>query len=145
MPDQANTIHFLLVEDDDDHAELITLALKRSRMSCQIDRVGDGEQALALLRNEHPFQDAIRPDLILLDLNMPRMNGHEVIEIVKKDAALSMIPIIVLTTSNAEADKVRAYQSHANSYLIKPLNFDQFQGLADKLSEYWTELNKTPL
>ncbi len=131
-------IRFLLVEDDDDHAELIQLALEDHQVSNAVDRVEDGAQALEYLRNA----DSGQPLVVLLDLKLPRVGGHEVLASMKADPALRNIPVVVLTTSQAEADKARAYELHANSYLVKPVNFSKFQQMAHDLKLYWSIWNE---
>ena len=133
---------FLLVEDDDDHAALTLHALKRHRVSNTIDRVSDGVEAMAYLRRQPPYADKPRPSVMLLDLNMPRMDGHEVLKQVKDDPDLRSLTVVVLTTSEAETDRVKAYSHHANSYLVKPVSFEQFSKMVDELSLYWGVWNK---
>jgi len=136
--------HFLLVEDDDAHAELVMLALSQNRVANTVDRVADGEQALHYLQHTAPFQDKPRPDVVLLDLKLPRMDGHELLQVIKQDASLRTIPIVVLTTSAAEADRARAYHNHANSYLVKPVDFDKFNQMVQDLKLYWCVWNQPP-
>ncbi len=135
-------VHFLLVEDDDDHAELIRMNLAESRIGNTMDRVSDGEEALAYLRREGAFADRPRPDVVLLDLKLPKVDGHEVLAQVKSDDALRCIPIVVLTTSQAEADRAQAYFNHTNSYLVKPVDFAQFQKMVKDLKLYWGVWNQ---
>lgn len=135
--------HFLLVEDDDDHAELVEFSMKNIDGSNSLERVCNGKEAIAYLMREAPFTEAKRPDVILLDLNMPMVNGHEVIKFAKSNPDFRTIPIVVLTTSNAEQDRNRAYQAHANSYVVKPLDFTLFQKLVSDLEEYWSQWNQS--
>lgn len=137
--------HFLLVEDDNDHAYLIRRSLEQNGILSRISHVTDGRQAMAYLRHEGPFADAERPDVILLDLKLPIMDGHEVLRAVKSDANLKTIPIVVLTTSNADQDLARAYAENVNSYLVKPVNFDQLHEMLLQLKLYWALWNKQPL
>lgn len=137
-------VRFLLAEDDPDHAELVMRAMRKNNIANEIMHVSDGAQAIAYLRKQPPFEDAKRPDIVILDLNMPKKNGHEVIEDIKSDPQLSSIPIVVLTTSKSEADRARAYQGHANSFLVKPLDFDQFQEMIKQLGLYWMVFNEPP-
>lgn len=134
--------NYLMIEDDDDHAELIRISMESNGGSNRIDRVTNGVEAIAYLRKQDTYTDAPRPDLILLDLNMPLKNGHEVIEDVKSDDELRMIPIIVLTTSNAQQDRVRAYKSHVNSYVVKPVDFSQFKQMICDIDQFWTQWNQ---
>ena len=130
-------IRFLLVEDDDDHAELVQMALAENRVANEVDRVKDGAQALEYLRKEGAFTEKPRPDIVLLDLKLPKVDGHEVLKQIKDDESLRSIPTVVLTTSQAEADKAKAYYHHANSYLSKPVDFGQFHQMVMDLELYW--------
>ncbi|MGQ9481872.1 MAG: response regulator, partial [Chloroflexus sp.] len=119
----------LLVEDNLDHTELITRVLNDHRIPNRIIHVADGEAALNYLRRQAQFADPAispRPHVVLLDLNLPRLSGLEVLQAMKTDAAISHIPVVVVTTSRAESDLRLAYQFHANSYLVKPVDFEQF-------------------
>lgn len=136
-------LHFLLIEDDDDHATIVIRTLKSNRIANRIDRAVDGEQGLAYLRRQGVYQDACRPDVVLLDLKLPKVDGHEVLAQVKADPELRSIPIVVLTTSAAERDRESAYRLHANSYLVKPVDFEQFRKLVTDLGFYWGVWNKT--
>ena len=137
-------IHFLLVEDDDDHAFLVERALNDNHVSNAVDRVADGEQALAYLRQQGEFADKALPDVILLDLKLPKVDGHEVLHELKDDAGLRTIPVVVLTTSQAESDKAKAYYNHANSYLTKPVDFEKFHQMIKDLKLYWCVWNQPP-
>lgn len=141
---EPRPVRFLLVEDDQDHAELVRLALAENRIANELDHVTDGELALRYLRNQPPFQSAPRPDILLLDLKLPRVDGHEVIREVKHDADLKRLPIVVLTTSDAESDRVNAYNEHVNSYLVKPVDFERFHEMIRTLGLYWTVWNQPP-
>ncbi len=137
--------HFLLVEDDDDHAELVKYSMRSGDGSNQLERVCNGMEAIQYLKQESPFSEARRPDVILLDLNMPMVNGHEVIEFVKNDPDLKTIPVVVLTTSNAQGDRTQAYESYANSYVVKPVDFKMFQQMILDLEEFWSLWNQSPI
>ncbi len=137
-------VRFLLVEDDDDHAELVQMALAENRGANIVDRVSGGEEALAYLRQVGAFTGKPRPDIVLLDLKLPKVDGHEVLEQIKTDESLRSIPVVVLTTSQAEADKAKAYYNHANSYLVKPVDFEKFQQMAKDLNLYWGVWNQVP-
>lgn len=132
---------FLLVEDNDDHAQLVQLALQRCGVGATTRRVNDGAEAIAYLRGEAPYQDQRRPDLVLLDLNLPKVDGIEVLRHIKDDAALRSIPTIMMTSSDAETDRLLAYNSHVNSYVLKPLDPVQFRKLLEDLSCYWGRWN----
>jgi len=138
----------LLVEDDPAHAEIVRRNFVNFHManrSVQLIHVADGQEALDYLFSRGKFQNpgqSSRPDLILLDLRLPKVDGLEVLKIVKEDTDLASIPVVVLTTSSAEADVAKAYESHANSYLVKPLDFSQFNKLMDVLGFYWLVWNQ---
>jgi CheY-like chemotaxis protein len=127
----------LLVEDNPSDVYLTQVAFGRSRAESQIHVVEDGIQAMAFLRRELPYSEAPRPDLVLLDLNLPRKDGHRVLEEMKADPDLCVIPVIVLTTSTAEADISRCYESHANCYISKPVDFDEFERVVQEIESFW--------
>lgn len=137
-------LQFLLVEDDDDHAALTERSLKRSETPCEVVRVADGAAALQYLRKEGSHSEAPTPDVVLLDLKLPRVNGLEVLEQMRADDALSMIPVVMLTTSDADCDRDRAYELHVNSYLVKPLQYSEFRELLSAVSNYWGHWNRPP-
>ena len=134
--------HFLVVEDDEAQRELIRIALTKNHPNLTLTCVSDGEQALDYLRNAGRFKNARRPDIVLLDLKMPKVDGHEVLQKVKNDPALRAIPIVVLTTSANENDRRKAYQMHANSYLVKPIDYETFQNLMCDINHYWALWNE---
>jgi two-component system, chemotaxis family, response regulator Rcp1 len=134
----------LLVEDNKDDVELTLEALKDSRVRMEINVVFDGRSALAFLRGEGEFNHKSRPDLILLDLNLPLMDGREVLEEIRKDPNLTDIPVVVLTTSDDEGDILKAYQLHANCYISKPVDFLQFTEIIKKIEGFWLQLVKLP-
>ena len=135
---------FLLVEDDDAHAELVLMTLAENQISNPVDRVSDGEAALAYVRGEGSYANRLQPDIILLDLKLPKIDGHEVLAQLKADEKLRAIPVVVLTTSAAEVDKAKAYYNHANSYLIKPIDFEKFRQMVMDLRMYWSVWNEPP-
>ena len=136
-------LDILLVEDDDEHAEIIEYNLRKSSLISHIDRVDNGEEALHYLRRENSYAEKQPPSVVLLDLNMPRMNGHEVLLEIRNDQSLKRIPVIILTTSEAELDRRLAYERYANAYLVKPFNFDEFEALVNDLANFWGKWNKT--
>ena len=138
---QVRPLHVLLVEDDDDHAELVLYALRQHAPFHSPARVSDGAQALAYLWQQAPYTEARRPDLMLLDLNLPRLSGLDVLEQVKSDDGLRTIPVVILTTSSSEPDRRYAYARHANSYLVKPASFERFEALVNQLCDYWGRWN----
>ena len=135
---------FLLVEDDDAHAELILMTLAENQISNPVDRVSDGEAALAYVRGEGSYANRLQPDIILLDLKLPKIDGHEVLAQLKADEKLRAIPVVVLTTSATEVDKAKAYYNHANSYLVKPIDFEKFRQMVMDLRMYWSVWNEPP-
>jgi len=140
-------IVILLAEDDPAHAEIVRRNMEISRISNRLEHVVDGRDALDYLYRRGRFSDPARsprPGLILLDLRMPRVDGLEVLRTIKNDADLTRIPVVVLTTSAAEADMAKAYEHHANSYLVKPVDFPQFVSLLETIGYYWLIWNKCP-
>jgi len=134
----------LLVEDNPGDARLTLEILKGAATGKRITHVRDGVEALAYLRREGDYTAATRPDLILLDLNLPRKDGREVLAVVKNDESLRRIPIVVLTSSEAEEDIFQVYDLKANCYIAKPVNFDQFQRVIQCLEEFWLTIVKLP-
>ncbi|WP_169948709.1 response regulator [Microbispora sp. H11081] len=137
-------IEVLLVEDDPGDVLLCREAFSHNKVGNNLHVVNDGEQALAFLRGEDPYASAPRPDLVLLDLNLPRVNGFEVLEEVKKDPSLRSIPVVILTTSEAEQDILRGYNLHANAYITKPVDFDQFTRVVRQVDEFFVTVVKLP-
>jgi CheY-like chemotaxis protein len=137
----------LLVEDDPAHAEIVKRNLDDLRVANRLVHLEDGQQALDYLYRREEFSDLEkfpRPHLILLDLRLPKVDGLEVLKVVKSDLDLNRIPVVVLTTSSAERDMVEAYGYHANSYLVKPVDFGQFGALMEALGYYWLAWNRYP-
>ena len=142
-----DSVKVLLVEDDLGHAELIKRNLQRSSRSLRISHVADGQAAVDYLRHAGDYageNDQPAPDLILLDLRLPRLDGLEVLRQIKEDPALARIPVVILTTSHSEPDIAEAYARRANSYLVKPVDFQQFSNLMDQVKHYWTVWNEYP-
>jgi CheY-like chemotaxis protein len=140
---QPKTINVLLVEDDPGDV-LMTREAFDEYLHNRLDVVSDGEAALAYLRREDPHADAPRPDLILLDLNLPRRDGREVLREVKADPDLASIPVIVLTTSQAEEDVLRSYQLHANAYVTKPVDFEGFIEAIKQIDHFFVSVVQLP-
>jgi chemotaxis family two-component system response regulator Rcp1 len=134
----------LLVEDSPGDVRLTREAFREADKSIHLSVASDGVEAMAFLRQEGQHVDAPRPDLILLDLNLPKMDGREVLAQIKKDDSLKMIPTLILTTSDAEADIARSYQLQANCYLSKPVQLDAFESLVRSISEFWLTTAKLP-
>lgn len=137
-------IEILLVEDNPGDVRLTREALKEAKMRNNLHVVEDGVAALEFLRREDGYGDAPRPDLILLDLNLPRKDGREVLEEIKADPELRRIPVVVLTTSEAEEDVLRSYNLHANCYVTKPVDLDRFIAIVRSIEDFWLTIVKLP-
>jgi len=137
-------IEVLLVEDSPGDVRLTQEAFRDANRSIHLHVASDGVEAMAFLRHEGAHVHAPRPDLILLDLNLPKMDGREVLAHIKGDDSLKTIPTIILTTSAAEADIVKSYQLHANCYLCKPVQFDEFASLVKSINDFWLTKVKLP-
>lgn len=140
----GQNIEILLVEDNPGDIRLIVEVLKDGKLHNNLSVVEDGEQALAYLRREGSYHDAIVPDLILLDLNLPKINGNEVLAEIRQDPHLKHIPVIILTTSEAEQDILKAYDLHANCYITKPVNLDDFLTVVRSIENFWLTIVKLP-
>jgi two-component system, chemotaxis family, response regulator Rcp1 len=134
----------LLVEDNPGDVRLTIEALKEGKILNEVSVVEDGVEALAFLRRDGKYSDARRPDLILLDLNLPKKDGREVLEEIKQDGDLKKIPVVVLTTSAAERDILRAYNLHANCYITKPVDLEQFIRVVQVIEDFWLTIVKLP-
>jgi CheY-like chemotaxis protein len=137
-------LRVLLVEDDPDHAELVRRGLEAYGSQLRLTHLADGESALEYLKDRAPRNTPGRPHLILLDLRLPRMDGLEVLREIKSSPDLADIPCVVLTTSRAEGDMLKAYRLHANSYLVKPGDYDSFVELISGVERYWLQENAQP-
>jgi CheY-like chemotaxis protein len=142
--DRPDPIEVLLVEDDPGDVLLVREAFEDNKVANRLHVVSDGVDALAFMRREERFADAPRPDLVLLDLNLPRMDGREVLEEVKADEELRGIPVVVLTTSAAEEDVLRSYALHANAYVTKPVDFERFIGVVRQIDDFFVSVVKLP-
>ncbi|MBI2090760.1 MAG: response regulator [Deltaproteobacteria bacterium] len=141
---EARSVEILLVEDNPGDVRLTMEALKEGKMLTHVSVVGDGVEALAYLRRQGKHTDAARPDLVLLDLNLPKKDGREVLAEIKRDAGLRRIPVVVLTTSSAEQDIVRAYDLHANCYVNKPVDLEEFVKVVKLIEAFWFTAAKLP-
>lgn len=137
-------IEVLLVEDDPGDVVLTREAFADNKVSNKLSIVSDGEEAMRFLRREGDYTDAPRPDLVLLDLNLPRMDGRQVLQAIKDDETLRTIPVVVLTTSEAEEDIIRSYRLHANAYVTKPVDFDQFIKVVRQIDDFFVSVVKLP-
>ena len=146
MTDQEvmKSIEILLVEDNQADVRLIQETLKEEKLHTDLSVVNDGVEALAFLRREGRYENAVRPDLVLLDLNLPRKDGREVLEEIKKDPDLKTIPVVVLTISEAEKDIMISYNLHANCYIVKPLDLNQFSKVVKSIEDFWLTIVKLP-
>jgi CheY-like chemotaxis protein len=143
-PPDAKPIEVLLVEDDPGDTLMIKEAFEDNKVRNRLTCVSDGVEALAYLRREGDNADVPRPDLVLLDLNLPRKDGREVLAEIKGDEALSTIPVVVLTTSAAEEDVLRSYELHANAYVTKPVDFERFIDVVRQIDEFFVTVVKLP-
>jgi len=141
---RGEPIEILLVEDSPDDADLTMDALRDVRVRNRITHVEDGLQAMAFLRREGKYADAPRPDLILLDLNLPKMSGREVLAAVKQDPDLRRIPVVIMTSSDDEKDILAAYNLYVNCYVTKPVDLDQFIGVVKSIEQFWFTIVKLP-
>ena len=141
---EGRPVEILLVEDNPADVRLTIEALKEGKVRNNLHVTPDGVEALAFLRREGQYQSAVRPDLVLLDLNLPRKDGREVLAEIKQDPQLKRIPVVVLTTSKAEADILRTYDLHANCYITKPVDLDQFIGVVKTIDDFWLTVVKLP-
>ena len=137
MKTTRRPVRILLVEDNPGDVRLTQEAFREGNIAVQLDVARDGVEAIAFLRSEAPFQDSQLPDLILLDLNLPKKDGREVLAEVKNDERLKRIPVVVLTTSNAEADIMKTYNLHVNCYINKPVDFDRFFDIVQRIEDFW--------
>jgi chemotaxis family two-component system response regulator Rcp1 len=137
-------LEVLLVEDSPGDVRLTKEAFEAANVAVHLNVASDGVEAMAFLRREGIHTNAPRPDLTLLDLNMPRMDGRQVLAEIKKDEKLKTLPIVILTTSDSEGDIVKSYQLHANCYLCKPVQLTEFEGLVKSINDFWLTRAKLP-
>jgi len=141
---ESKAIEILLIEDNAGDARLAREALREAKVRNNLNWVADGVDAIDYLRRQGKFEKAARPDLILLDLNLPRKDGREVLSEVKGDAKLRLIPVVILTTSQAEEDILRAYHLNANCYISKPVDLDAFIKVVKSIEDFWLTIVKLP-
>ena len=135
-------LNVLVAEDNEDHLELIVFGLKSARSCGRVQTVFDGESALSVLRREGAHANVERPDLVMLDMHMPKLGGLEVLEAIKSDPQLKHLPVVMLTTSSDEKDRLAAYQRNANSYLVKPFDYEAFREMIACVAQYWGRWNQ---
>ncbi len=140
----VDTVHIVMAEDDLEDQLLVREAFKESRAINGITFVNDGEELMQYLRREGPFADATPPDILLLDLNMPRMNGWEALQEIKRDDRLKHIPVVILTTSDADEHILRSYRMGASSYIQKPVTFEKMVRVIETIGQYWLGVVKLP-
>ena len=140
----SKEVHILLVEDNEGDIVLTREAMHEAKLHNKMDVARDGEEALQFLRKEGRFREAITPDLILMDINLPRLDGKEVLSIIKMDNFLKIIPVIMLTTSNSEKDVLEAYLNHANCYITKPVKLSDFMDVIHTIRDFWISIVKLP-
>lgn len=141
---KGEPIEILLVEDNPGDARLAMEALKEAKVRNELHWVQDGVQSMEFLRRQGEYADMPRPDLVLLDLNLPRKDGREVLAEVKGDEVLRRIPVVILTISADEQDVLRSYDTYANCYITKPLDLDQFMQVVRSIEDFWLEIVKLP-
>jgi CheY-like chemotaxis protein len=137
-------IEILLIEDNPGDVDLTKEALQEAKVRNRLHVVDDGAKAVDFLYKKGAYADAPRPDIILLDLNLPKKDGRQVLEEIKADPQLAEIPVVILTTSQAEEDIIRSYQLHANCYITKPVDFKQFMHVVKSIEEFWLTIVKLP-
>lgn len=144
MTSESRAIDILLVEDDPGDELITREAFEHNKLHNRLHVAHDGEEGLDYLYRRGPFQDAPRPDLILLDLNLPKYDGRQLLEKIKSDPDLARIPVVVLTTSSAEEDILRSYKLHANAYVTKPVDLDQFMKAVRQIDEFFVQVVRLP-
>ena len=147
VPNHRHPFSILLVEDNEAHAELIMRSFAEHRVANKVIHLSDGDMALDYLLQRGPYEDPEqhpRPTFVLLDLRLPKMDGLEVLKTIKTTANLQSLPVVILSTSEVKRDVAKAYEYQANSYLVKPLDFWEFQELMEALGLYWLNLNRLP-
>lgn len=141
---RAEPIEILLVEDNPGDARLAQEALRDSKILNNLHLVKDGVEAMEFLRCQGRYRAAVRPDIILLDLNMPKKDGREVLAELKEDEDLRRIPVVIMTTSSAETDVINAYDLHANCFITKPIDLDQFMAIVQQIESFWLNVVRLP-
>ncbi len=140
----GNPVEILLVDDDAGDVEMTRESLKNSKLHVHLSHVSDGQECMEYLRRTGKYEEARKPDMVLLDLNMPRKDGRQVLEEMKKDQYLKKIPTVILTTSGAEADVNQTYDLGANCYIKKPIDFEQFKKVVNEIADFWFTVVKLP-
>lgn len=133
-----------MVEDSEADVRLTQIALKKAKMLNNLHITKDGREGLDFLKKEGKYKDAVTPDLIMLDLNLPRMNGHEVLKEIREDPELQLIPVVILTTSEADQDVVESYKLRANCYITKPVDMERFMEVVQSIENFWVSIVQLP-
>ena len=148
LPDQPlpnlKVIRILMAEDNDMDVFLVRAAFEQGQLAVHLDVTENGVDALAFLRGEGPYAGAQRPDLVMLDINMPRMDGLSTLKAIREDPALRTIPVVMLTTSDAESDVLRSYENFANAYIVKPISMDSFFSVVRTFEQFWFSVVRLP-
>ena len=149
LPDQTllpslKVIRILMAEDNDMDVYLVRAAFEQGRLAVHLDVTENGVDALAFLRGEGPYVGAQRPDLVMLDINMPRMDGLSTLKAIREDPALRTLPVVMLTTSDAESDVLRSYENFANAYIVKPISMDSFFSVVRTFEQFWFSVVRLP-
>ena len=144
MNHSNRTVDILLIEDNEADVRLTKEGIKEVKIRNSLNVVSDGEAAMAYLKKESPYEKANTPDLILLDLNLPKKDGRQVLEEIKNDAKLQQIPVVILTSSEAEKDIIQSYKLHANCYITKPIGIEQFVEVIKSIEDFWFSIVKLP-
>lgn len=142
--EQGDPVEILLAEDNPNDVQMTERAFEKGKFLNNLHVVGDGVEAMKYLRKKGEYTDATRPDIVLLDLEMPRMDGKEVLADIEDDPELAQIPVVVLTSSEAERDVVESYKHNANAYLTKPVGYKEFQEIVRQIESFWFEVVKLP-
>jgi chemotaxis family two-component system response regulator Rcp1 len=142
--DNSKVVDILLVEDNEGDARLAIEAMRDSKIRNKLHHVSDGEEAMAFLRKEGKYAKAPRPDLVLLDLNLPKKDGRQVLAEIKNDDELKRIPVVILTVSSAEEDILKSYNLHANCFITKPIDLSQFMKVVRSVEDFWLTIVKLP-
>lgn len=142
--DQGKPVEILMIEDNPGDVRLTKEAMRANKVKNNMNIAVDGVEALAYLRREGKYSNAIKPNLIILDLNLPKKNGIEVVKEIKNDPQLKRIPVVILTTSKSEEDIIKSYNLHANCYITKPIDLDQFVNMVRSIEDFWLEIVTLP-
>lgn len=140
----GRSIEMLLVEDNEADIKLTQIALKQAKLENRLHVVRDGEEAIAFLRREGNYADAVRPDLVLLDLHLPKVTGAEVLKMIREDVKLKNLPVVILSTSDADKDIYESYELHANCYVTKPVDLRKFMGVVEMIEDFWARIASLP-